>query len=139
MGRIRNRYRNYLSVQALVILLVIITFKVVPDKKWASVLTSLLFISVPSAIAYWEARFEGYKRRPSYWGSVFFLVFSALPIFLMRLIFWDMPFDQIEVLGVTGTWMHQASNMVFMLMMVCYFVDSYLETTKARRELEERK
>jgi hypothetical protein len=130
--RKRNRFRNYLSIEALVIVLVIISFRFIPDKKMASILTSLLFIGSSAGILFWETKFSDFKKRPSFWGALGFLLLSALPVFGMRLLNWDIPFDEIQIAGVTGAQMHKASNYVFMLMMACFFVDSYLQQVKDR-------
>jgi hypothetical protein len=130
----RSRYRNYLSLEVLVVVLVVAAFRVIPDKQMASVVTSLLFLGSSLGILFWEKRYEGYQRRPTYWGTLVFLFVSALPIFLLRLIYWNVPFDQIHFLGVPATQMHQASNYVFILMLVCIFIDSYTEQVKMRQQ-----
>jgi predicted ferric reductase len=129
----RNRYRNYLSLEAAVIVLVILCFKLIPDKQTASVITSLLFLGSSLGILYWESKFAGYLRRPSFWGVITFLVLSAIPVFGLRLVYWDLPFEQIEVAGFTGPQLHQFSNIVFLVMLVAFFVDSYTENVKARQ------
>ena len=134
--RKRNRFRNYLTFQALVILLVIAAFRFIPDKKAASVVTSLLFIGTSVAILWRETRFPDYRKRASFWGVLFFLLVSALPIFALRLIYWDMSFEEISLAGVSGADMHRASSYVFILMMVCFFIDSYLEQVKERQQLQ---
>lgn len=136
MRRKRNRFRNYLSIQAFVIVLVILSFRLIPDKKLASVLTSLLFIGSSAGIMFWEMKFKGFKKRPSFWGALGFLGLSALPVFGMRLLYWDLPFDEIQIAGITGAQMHKASNYIFILMMVCFFVDSYLQQIKDREQQE---
>jgi uncharacterized membrane protein len=128
----RNRFRNYLSFEALVILLVILSFRVIPDKKTASMVTSFLFIGSSLGILYWETRYADYRKRASFWGVLVFLVFSAIPVFLLRVLNWDMAFDDIQVAGITGTEMHKFSNYVFILMMICFFIDSYLERIRER-------
>lgn len=128
----RSRYRNYLSLEALVILSVILSFRIIPDKKTASIVTSFLFIASSAGIMYWETRYPGFKKRASFWGALGFLLFSALPVFLMRVLNWDMPFEEIQFLGISGAEMHKISNYVFILMMVCFFIDSYLERVKEK-------
>lgn len=130
----RSRFRNYLSVEALVVALVLLAFKVIPDKRTASLITSFLFIASSAGIVYWETRYADFKKRPSFWGAATFLVLSALPIFALRLIYWDLPFDEIQVAGVTGAEMHKISNYVFILMLVSFFIDSYLEQVKSKEE-----
>lgn len=131
--KLRNPYRNYLSIQAIVIILVIACFHFIPDKKWASVITSFLFIGSSGGIFYYERRLSGYYKRPSYWGALLFLFIGAIPVFVIRLVYWELSFDQIELLGVSGPQMHQFSNYLFMIMMVCFFADSYRETVRARQ------
>jgi hypothetical protein len=132
----RNRFRNYLSLEALVILLVLLCFRVIPDKKLASLVTSFLFIASTVGLLYWETRFEGFKKRPSFWGMMIFLIVSALPILAVRLIYWDLPFEQIQIGGLTGDQMHKSSSYVFGLMLVCFFIDSYQE--QHREKLQNR-
>ncbi|MEZ0392794.1 MAG: hypothetical protein ACAH59_11310 [Pseudobdellovibrionaceae bacterium] len=131
----RNRFRNYLSLEALVILLVIGSFKVIPDKRTASLFASFLFISSSLAILYWETRTENFKKRASFWGALGFLVFSALPILALRLIYWEMPFEEIQMGPITGADMHKYANYVFFLMMVCFFVDAQMERVKEKENL----
>jgi len=128
----RNRFRNYLSLEALVILLVILSFRMIPDKKTASMVTSFLFIGSTLGILYWETRYPDYRKRASFWGALGFLLLSALPVFFMRIFNWDLAFDDILVAGVSGAEMHKISNYIFMMMMLCFFVDSYRERLKER-------
>jgi len=132
MKKQRSRFRNYLSLEALVIFLVLICFQVIPDKKAASIVASFLFLSSSSLILYWETKFPDFKKRPSFWGTLIFLVASVLPIFILRLLYWELPFDQIQLGPITGAEMHKASNYLFMMMMLCFFVDAHLERVKAK-------
>lgn len=129
-----NRYRNYLRLEVLVVLLVMACFRLVPDKKIASLIASSLFIVSTLGIMYWERTHTAeYQKRPTFWGATVFLLFSVLPIFFLRLIYWDMPFDEIQVAGVTGAQMHKASNYVFIVLLICLFVDSYMERLKSAK------
>lgn len=83
---------------------------------------------------YWETRYPDYRKRASFWGLLVFLVFSAVPVFLMRVLNWDMEFDAIRVAGISGAEMHKASNYVFIIMMLCFFIDSYLERVREMQE-----
>lgn len=134
--RQRNRFRNYLSIMAFVIIGVLLSFKMIPDKKMASLLASFLFIASATGVLIYERRFPGFQKRPSFWGVLAFLVFSALPILAVRLIYWDMNFEDIEVFGITGSLMHKASNNVFIVMMVCFFADAFMETSRQREQAQ---
>jgi hypothetical protein len=128
----RNRFRNYISLEAVVIFLVLLTFRVVPDKKLASVITSIFFIGSSVGIMIWEMKYPGYKKRISFWGCAGFLLLSAIPIFLMRILNWNLSFEEIQFAGISGAEMHKLSTYVFFLLMVCFFVDSYLERLKEK-------
>lgn len=132
MKKQRSRFRNYLSLEALVIGLVLVCFQVIPDKKIASVVTSLLFLGSSVLILYWETRHEDFKKRPSFWGTLVFVIASVLPIFSMRLIYWGMPFDEIRLGPLSGAEMHKGSNYLFMLMMICFFIDAHLERVREK-------
>lgn len=128
----RSRFRNYLSLEAFVILMVLLSFRVIPDKKMAALVASGLFLVSTGLILYWETRFADFKKRPSFWGAAVFLAFSVLPIIALRLIYWDLPFDEIRVGPWTGADLHRTSNYFFMGMMVCFFVDAHLERVKQK-------
>ncbi|PIS11965.1 MAG: hypothetical protein COT73_01090 [Bdellovibrio sp. CG10_big_fil_rev_8_21_14_0_10_47_8] len=132
----RNRYRNYLSLEALVILLVMGIFRLVPDVKWASVVAGFLFIGSSLGILYWETRYPDFKKHASFWGVLVFFIFSALPIFILRLWHWDIAFDQVQFLGFSGPELHKTSNNIFILMMVCFFADSYLESKREQEQAQ---
>jgi hypothetical protein len=127
-----NRFRNYLRIEVCVILLVLLCFRMIPDKRTASLITSMLFILSSFGILIWEIRYPQFQKRATFWGLLVFLLFSALPILLVRLAYWDLPFEEIQVLGVSGTLMHRASSYVFFLLLICLFVDSYQEAHKER-------
>lgn len=132
--KLNSRFRNYLRLEALVVVLVMLSFRFIPDKKIASLIASTLFIVSTCGILYWEMRLPNFRKRPTFWGALVFLLVSVLPIFSLRLIFWDQPFDQIQIGGMTGAEIHKASNSVFILLLLCIFIDSYLEGVRNREK-----
>ena len=131
--KMNSRFRNYLRLEVLVVVLVMASFRLLPDKKTASLLASLFFVLSTLGILYWELRIPGFKQRPTFWGGLVFLFCSVLPILGLRLVFWDMPFEEIQVLHLSGAELHRFSNYFFLLLLVCIFVDSYNEARKAKR------
>lgn len=139
MTKYRNRYRNYLTIEAFVILLVIITFKVIADRPLAALVASLLFLISSLGILGWEIRHPGFYKRSTFWGFVAFLVLSVLPILGLRLWYWGEPWEAIALWGISGPALHEFSNKVFLMVMICIFADSYLETKKQVMGIEDKK
>ena len=129
--RKRSRFRNYVSLMALVIVIVLLTFHFIEDRKISAVIAGVVFILSTGAIFIYEALQPGFQKRASFWGTGAFLFLSALPIFILRLVYWNLSFEMITFFGLTGPQLHTISNEVFILMLICFFIDSYLENKKA--------
>lgn len=131
----KNRFRDYLRIQLLVAVGVFTTFAVMKDKQIASLITSTLFVSSCSVILWLESKHSGFLRRASFVSTTLFLVLLALPIFAFRLFFWGVLFSEIEWLGFRPAFLHQVSNIAFLLMLVCYFIDSFLSEKRSKTKV----
>lgn len=129
---IKSRYRNYILVQLLVVVFVILIFKVMPEKQPASVVASFLFIGSALGVLRYEFKFPNPYRRFSVWAVIIFLTVSAIPIFLLRIFNWGVDFNELTLLGLTGAQMHKVSNYFFILMLIGFFIDSYLLVLKEK-------
>lgn len=114
----QKRFLAYLAVQAAVIVAVVFIFKLGSDVKIASVEAGTLFVVMPVVLFLLEAR--KHQRAPAtfYVGLAQFWFFFALPILGVRLLNWDIPFDQLSVLGVPGPALHHFANDSYVLMML---------------------
>lgn len=118
--------RIYLFVHVIIVLLVILTFRIVPDRKIASLLASSLFLGGSFWVIWSEVRIRFFWKRFSFYGAVIFLLVSALPIVSLRLLHWDQNFSDIHFLGFSGNDLHQFSNKVFVAMLIGFFIDLQL-------------
>jgi hypothetical protein len=114
----QKRFLLYFVIQALVIGVVIILFKLNEDVKVASIEAGLLFVILPVYFAFYEFRSSRFIRKSFYFGVLQFWLFFALPILALRLLNWEMPFDQLSILGVPGTTLHKYANDSYFVMMV---------------------
>lgn len=94
--------------------LVVVLFRLVQDRQTAAVIAGLGFILIPSYFSFFEVHRRN-KRHLVLLGG--FLLFSALPIFLMRLIYWGQPFGELMFLGVQMSYLHRLSNFLYLLML----------------------
>lgn len=114
----RNPYGYYLLVQVLTIPLVMLIFKLIADRKIASLVASFVFISVSLGIM--AAEFRNFRfERKIFWlaGLQFFLLF-VVPIFLLRVINWSEDFSSLHWGPISGPWLHRFSNFSDLLWMV---------------------
>jgi hypothetical protein len=114
----QKRFLAYLAIQALVIAAVMAIFKLSGDIKLASVEAGVLFVLLPVVLGSIEFRKAGFDRLSFYSGLLQFWVLFALPILGLRLFNWDVPFNELSILGVSGTTLHQYANSSYILMMV---------------------
>lgn len=112
-----KRFLAYLAVQAFVIIAVVFIFKLNADVKLASVEAGTLFVLLPVILGGVEFRKAGFSRKSFYLGLLQFWILFALPILGLRLFNWDIPFNDLSILGVPGTTLHQYANHSYMVMM----------------------
>ena len=135
--RSRNRYRQYLSIEALVILFVLGSFKFIPDRQIASVVASFIFLFSTLGIIYWEKQFPGFQKKVSFYALMAFLLLSVIPDMSLRFLNWGVPFEELSMGGIPGEQLHKFSNYLFIAMMIAFFIDSHLEQVKSLRRQQE--
>lgn len=121
-----NRFRGYMLGQGLLTLGVMMIFRVIGDRQVAGLIAGTLFILGPSIVIGNEIRLGEWKRRASFWGSLAFLALSSLPIFLLRMLNYGQPFESLSLAGISGPRLHQFSNYFFIVILVGFFIDSFM-------------
>ena len=117
--RQRNRYRNYISMEVLVVLVVLGSFKFIPNLAMAAIVAGSAFLVSTGVILWFEKKQPDYLKRSTFWGAALFMVFGVLPILALRLA--NQPVELF----------HKVSNYLFLILLVCLFVDSYRENRDA--------
>lgn len=109
------------SYQLLILILWVIgvglLFKFSPDRQVAGAIAGVVFIGIPLVLLASELR----QPRKHWYQLVtvgVFLVVSALPIFLLRVLNWGTDFNELSLLGVTGPQLHKLSNVLYIAMIV---------------------
>jgi hypothetical protein len=105
-------------MQIAVLMGVIVLFKLIPDRKIASIFATLLFISLSATICYTEFNKPAKWKNPLFISSGFFLFLIAIPLAITRFLNWDTEFSQIKILWIEGPLFHSISNYFFILMTV---------------------
>ena len=113
----QKRFLAYLVGQAAVIIAVVFIFKLNNDVKLASVQAGTLFVLLPLVLGILEYKKSKLMRVSFYVGLLQFWVFFALPILGLRLMNWDVPFNELSFMGVPGATLHQYANHSYMVMM----------------------
>ncbi len=115
-------YLIYLFFFLITIPAVISLFRQIPDRKLASVFASLLFISVSLGPIIAEVRSRHFRSLTLY-SALLFLIIFALPMFLTRLLNYDVDFSLLKVWGLDAPAFHKLSNYGFLLMALSSSVD----------------
>lgn len=113
-----NPFVKYLISQGIVIVLVVMIFKLIPEKQIAATVAGFLFVLLPPILMTVEYRRAGLSQ---FWWFVLTMQFwtlFALPILGIRLLNWGVPFDQLSFLGIPGPVLHQWSSKSYMVMML---------------------
>lgn len=118
----QTRYLLDAGIQVLVPIFVILIFKLIPERKTAALIAGFLFCLVPLILGYREYRFQRFRNILMWSGLLQFLLFFALPIFVGRIIFWDMDFETIKIGGIFLAQMHKVANFSYAIMLLASII-----------------
>ena len=128
-------YRYQLLMLLIWIPCVMVLFKIIEERKVAAVFAGAGFLILPCLFLFFE--FFSKKKQRSRVLILFtglFLVFSALPIFLLRILNWNADFSQLSILGITADQMHKGSNYNYIVMVFAMAYLSYREWTNEKSQ-----
>jgi hypothetical protein len=112
-----------LTSQAVVLGLVFLIFYLVETKPVAGVLAGLLFTTLGGVTVIISKKWKGFLSSFTFWLSILFLFGMTLPLLLIRLFSWGIPFHDLSVFGIPGPRFHHASEAVYVLLMLGTFLD----------------
>lgn len=107
-----------MALQLLVIIAVIFIFRIIEVRQVAAVFAGALFVLTPIVLLFWEYQSSGLQEKIWYLGVLQFWVLFAVPIFCLRIVYWDKPFAEILFLGFSGDQMHAWSSKSYIVMML---------------------
>ncbi len=113
------RHRFFLLAQVLLIVVVMLLFRGLSDRKIAATIAGFLFLAVPAFFLVWDLKSarQGEPLQLMWRFSVLqFLILFAIPIFWARVFHWNVEFSEINVLGVPAALLHRLSNGSYLLM-----------------------
>lgn len=113
----RNAFLGYLLAEVIVIVLVTMSFKFIPERQVAATVAGVLFVGLPLGMMIWEYRRAGLAQMAWFVAVLQFWTVFALPILGMRLANWGVPFEELSFLGIPGPVLHQWSSKSYMVMM----------------------
>ncbi|PWU13272.1 MAG: hypothetical protein C5B49_14950 [Bdellovibrio sp.] len=100
-------------------------FKFIPEKRSAAVAAGITFCFVSGIIIWSEGRFGRNRRSTTWWIAIFFLAACTIPLIALRLVYWDLPFANTGVWGITGPELHQFSNYVYMALIASVIFEAF--------------
>lgn len=111
-----------LTGMLLAIFFVILIFKIIEPVKLAALIAGFIFLFVSLGILYSENRWGRANRSLAFWTAFLFLVFFVIPIFGLRIMYWDQDFNDLSFFGIPATSLHHLSSRCYLLMvgMVIY-------------------
>lgn len=130
MSRIKCiTYKTQLIIFVLWIFCVMGLFKFIPDRQVAALFTGGGFIILPTLFLISE--FKSEKNKFYIFVLSLFLIFSALPIFLLRVLNWGVEFASLDLFGIPASIMHKYSNYLYILMIFAVIYRIYKTRKKS--------
>lgn len=114
----RNTFLGYFIAEVIVILLVMVIFKVIPDRQIAATMAGVLFVGLPVGMMAVEYRCRGLQQMSWFVAVLQFWTVFAIPILGLRLMNWGIPFENLSFLGISGPALHQWSSKSYTVMML---------------------
>lgn len=118
---------------------VIFLFRLIDDRRLAGVIAGSLFLEIGVLLAFLEVKFGRGLKSLVFWAAAFFLVVSAIPVMSLRLTHWDMAFDEIEWMGLTGRQLHSFSNATYLLMAGAVIIEAFRDRLQRIERLQDAK
>lgn len=102
-------------------------FATIPEKKIASLVAGVGFLILPLLVLNSEfAKAEQKSRAVILFTGVFF-IFSALPIFLLRVLNWSREFSELSILGIPADYLHRSANFLYLLVVIAVSIKTFRE------------
>jgi hypothetical protein len=129
-------YRYQLLILILWIPAVMLIFKIVAEKRMASVFAGLGFVFIPLIffILEWIRLKKNNGSKLHFILCAEFLVISAVPILLLRLLNWDADFGQLTLFGFSSMAHHKFANVNYMALIISAAYLSYKEWTNEKSQ-----
>lgn len=125
-----HRLRTYWLLESFWIVVVILLFRSIEDRRTAALIASAGFVLIPSALVFTEMVW-GQKNRPFFLvGQLQFLLLFAIPIVVLN--FFPFLLGGMD-LGISGTDLHRYSNISYFIMIVL----TMIEGRRAEKQLDQ--
>jgi hypothetical protein len=122
----------YLLISLSIIPIIILIFKNIHPKNLAALFAGSVFIFTGFIVLFLE--FKNNRKKIfssfSFWGALGFLLFFSLPMFSVRILNYDIDFENLTILFMPAPQFHKVSNYGFMLM-VLFFIIEWLKNIKS--------
>ena len=130
----------YLLISISIIPIIILIFKNIHPKNLAAIFAGSVFICTSLIILLLEFRNNRKKifSSFSFWGALGFLLFFSLPMFSVRIMNYEIDFENLTILFMPAPQFHKVSNYGFMLMVLFFTLEWFKKiksTSDTDREL----
>lgn len=124
-----------LFLLTLTVPVVILLFKVIPDRTTAAFYAGVLFVSVPIVMMLQHRRLNFANGAEWIWwgGVLFFWALFALPIFILRLSSGTVPFAELSILGVPAPAWHSGANVAYIVMFGAVLLAGWMGGPRTKR------
>lgn len=130
----------YLLISFSIIPIIVLIFKNIHPKNLAAIFAGSVFICTSLIVLLLEFRNNRKKffSSLSFWGALGFLLFFSLPMFSVRIMNYEIDFENLTILFMPAPQFHKVSNYGFMLMVLFFTLEWFKKiksTSDTDREL----
>ena len=114
--------------------IVVSLFKFSSEAKVAAVYAGAGFVFIPVFFLVLELIKPTHRSVSLILSLIQFLIFFAIPIFGLRIYFWNLPFNQIRIFGISPESLHRYSNLSYFLIIAVLTVKIALQWRNKKRQ-----
>lgn len=125
--------KSYLQIAFLVlwIFIVILLFKIIPDRRVVVLIAGLGFLFIPLGLV-WQEYNSPHRSWAVLAGVLQFLFLFVIPILFKRLLYWNESFGNFTFFGIPAWEFHHYSAVSYILMISVMFISVLMRTKKLR-------
>jgi hypothetical protein len=120
-----RRLSIVLMLQLSTVPIVILIFKLIEEKRVAGLVAGVFFLSLTVGLFLFLRRGKNSQMLGTSWFALLFLALVAVPMVYKRATNFDLPFEQIEIWGISGPEFHRLSERVFLILVVMTLMDLF--------------
>ena len=118
----RKELYSFLIIETIASLSVVFLFQALPNKI-AGAVGALVFLAVGFYLVFQVKNWPSPEKTYTFYGILAHLTLAVVPLIVLRTVFWQVEFSEIQLGLITGNGFHIFAKCVFLVLMLSHILD----------------